>query len=157
VNEKDWKQNDSPKGIIYIEQNSQNFRTNHERKILSISNTIRENDIKFIGLSVDGVIICDGKITKSEDNRSYHIHKHMKMKCESERISYITNYVPDLLNKRGTDKLTNVIHQQPNEADIITHSAPVIDRNIHKNISMTNRIQQVQISQKRQLYLEYRT
>ena len=57
---------------------------------------------------------------------------HMKMKCESERISYITNYLPDLLNKRAKDDLTIGIYQQPNEADIITHSAPVIEWNINK-------------------------
>jgi len=72
----------------------------------------------------------------------------MKCEIERERENIITTYLPYLLNKRGKDDLTIVIHQLPNEADIIIHSAPVIERHIHKRISMKNLSLQVPISQK---------
>jgi hypothetical protein len=56
----------------------------------------------------------------------------MKMKYEIERENNLTTYFPDLLNKRGKDDLKIGIYKQPNEADIIIHSTPVIEWNIHK-------------------------
>jgi hypothetical protein len=54
------------------------------------------------------------------------------MKYEIDRENNITKYFPDPFNKRGKDNLKIVIYKQPNEADIIIHSTPIIEWNIHK-------------------------
>jgi len=54
----------------------------------------------------------------------------MKMKCKIERENKTTSYFPDVLNKLGKHDLTIGIYQEPNEADIIIYSTPIIERNI---------------------------
>ena len=56
---------------------------------------------------------------------------HVKMKYEIEKEN-ITTYFTNLVNKRGKYNLTIFIRQQPNEADIIIDSTPIIERHTHK-------------------------